>query len=68
MALIVSFSGDRVSVHRAGGPHCVLLSHGSIWNGVDTSLTRSGVAGTSGLLDLLRHESGVWFLALLALL
>lgn len=67
MALIVSFRDDRVSVDRAGGPYCVLLSHGSIWNGVHISLTRSGVAGTSGLLDLLRHESGVWFLAFLAL-
>lgn len=67
MALIISFS-DAVSVDRTFGPYGVLLFPGSIWKGVHTSLTRWGLAGTSGWFDLSGHKSAMWFLALLALL
>lgn len=58
VAMTVSFSCG-ISVDRALGPYCVLPSPGSIWNVVHTTLTGWGVAGTSGLLDLSGHESGV---------
>lgn len=54
----MSFS-DGVSVDRALGPYRVLLFPGSIWKGIHTSLTRWGLAGTSGRFDLSGHESAV---------
>lgn len=44
---------------RALCSSCVLLSHGSVCNGILTSLTRMVIAGTYGWFDLSGHEPGV---------